>query len=165
MLTMLLGGLWHGAAWTFVVWGGIHGAGLAMERAWPAIANAIRFPAGLLARVPQGVRTAAARLVTFHVVCLAWVFFRAPDLGTAFAVLGRLSATGPGTGVVTPTVVFLIAAALATQWAPRSVGTRLRTAFVTLPGYAQGISLGLLLLGIAAAGGGRGVAPFIYFRF
>ncbi|GAA1997721.1 MBOAT family O-acyltransferase [Catenulispora subtropica] len=157
MLTMLLGGLWHGAAWTFVIWGGIHGVGLAVERAWPTITVA--------SRIPPPVKAVGARLLTFHVVCLAWVFFRAPDLSTAFAVLGRLSASGPATGVLTPTVVLLIAAALAAQWIPRGVGAYLRTAFVRLPVYAQGVSFGVLLLVIAAAGGGRGVAPFIYFRF
>jgi D-alanyl-lipoteichoic acid acyltransferase DltB (MBOAT superfamily) len=165
MLTMLLGGLWHGAAWTFVVWGGIHGVGLAVERAWPFIANAMRFPAEVPARFPQPVKSAAARIVTFHVVCLAWVFFRAPDLGTAFAVLGRLFAGGPSTGIVTPEIVLLIAAALAVQWLPRGTGARLRTAFVALPVYAQGVSLGMVLLVIAAMSGGQGVAPFIYFRF
>lgn len=193
MLTMLLGGLWHGAAWTFVFWGGIHGAGLAVERAWPAIANVVsshaqplkaltrsvtravftralprsrkRYPTGIPAQIPQPVKSAAARIVTFHVVCLAWVFFRAPDLGTAFAVLGRLFAGGPGTGIVTPMIVLVIAAALAVQWVPRGIGPRLRTAFVTLPAYAQGVSLGALLLVIAAVSGGQGVAPFIYFRF
>ena len=165
MLTMLLGGLWHGAAWTFVLWGGIHGVGLAVERAWPAILRTLRMPESALARVPQRVKTAAGRLLTFHVVCLAWVFFRAPDVGTAFAVLGRLFADGPATGVLTPTLVLLVAAALASQWLPEGAGARLRTAFVTLPVYAQGVSLGVLLLVIAAASGGRGVAPFIYFRF
>jgi alginate O-acetyltransferase complex protein AlgI len=165
MVTMLLGGLWHGAAWTFVIWGGIHGVGLAAERAWPSIANAMRFPTDIPARIPQPVKTAMARVATFHVVCLAWVFFRAPDLGTALAVLGRLFAGGPSTGIVTPSLVLLIAAALAVQWIPRGVGARLRTAFVTLPVYAQGVSLGVMLLLVAAVSGGQGVAPFIYFRF
>ncbi|MBS2534701.1 MBOAT family protein [Catenulispora sp. NF23] len=165
MLTMLLGGLWHGAAWTFVFWGGIHGIGLAMERAWPSMRKALGFRNGMPVWIPQPVKTTVGRVVTFHVVCLAWVFFRAPDLGTAFAVLGRLFAGGPSTGVVTPTIVLLIAAALAMQWVPRGVGARLRTAFVTLPVYAQGVSLGVLLLVIAAVSGGQGVAPFIYFRF
>lgn len=167
MLTMLLGGLWHGAAWTFVIWGGIHGGGLAVERAWPAVlarflprsqsTNAVRFP--------TPVKNAAARVVTFHAICLAWVFFRAPDVGTAFAVLGRLFAGGPSTGIVTPTIVLVIVAVLATQWIPREFGAYLRTAFVTLPAYAQGITLGVMLLVIAAMSGGHGVAPFIYFRF
>ena len=157
MLTMLLGGLWHGAAWTFVIWGGIHGVGLAVERAWPAMILPIR--------IPEPLRTVAAHVATFHVVCLAWVFFRAPDLGTAFAVLGRLFAGGPSTGIVTPSLVLIIAAALAVQWLPTGAGARLREAFVTLPVYAQGVSLGVLLLVVAAVSGGQGVAPFIYFRF
>ncbi|MEY9934315.1 alginate O-acetyltransferase complex protein AlgI [Catenulispora sp. GP43] len=157
MLTMLLGGLWHGAAWTFVIWGGIHGVGLAAERVWTSLAIPVR--------IPQPVKTAVARVVTFHVVCLAWVFFRAPDLNTAFAVLGRLFAGGPNTGIVTPTIVLLIVTALAVQWLPRGTGARLQKAFVTLPVYAQGISLGALLLVVAAVSGGQGVAPFIYFRF
>ncbi|NUR61926.1 MAG: MBOAT family protein [Catenulispora sp.] len=157
MLTILLGGLWHGAAWTFVLWGGIHGVGLAVERAWP------RLP--VKPNVPPVLRLLGARVLTFHVVCLAWIFFRAPDVSTAWAVLGRLFADGPATGVLTPTVVLLIAAALVVQWAPRGLGGGLRTAFVTLPVYAQGVSLGVLLLVLAAASGGRGVAPFIYFRF
>jgi alginate O-acetyltransferase complex protein AlgI len=165
MLTMLLGGLWHGAAWTFVFWGGIHGAGLAVERAWPSIANAMRLSERIPVQIPPYAKSMTARVVTFHVVCLAWVFFRAPDLGTAFAVLGRLFAHGPGTGIVTPTIVLLIAAALAMQWLPRGTGALVRTAFVTLPAYAQGVSLGVLLLVIAAVSGGQGVAPFIYFRF
>ena len=165
MLTMLLGGLWHGAAWTFVFWGAIHGAGLAVERAWPSITKALGFRDGIPTLIPQPVKTTVGRILTFHVVCLAWVFFRAPDLGTAFAVLGRLFAGGPSTGIVTPTIVLLIAAALAMQWVPRGVGARLRTAFVTLPVYAQGVSLGVLLLVVAAVSGGQGVAPFIYFRF
>jgi D-alanyl-lipoteichoic acid acyltransferase DltB (MBOAT superfamily) len=165
MLTMLLGGLWHGAAWTFVIWGGIHGVGLAVERAWPTLANAMRFPSSIPARIPRPVRTTAARVATFHVVCLAWVFFRAPDLGTAFAVLGRLFADGPDTGIVTPTVVLLIAAVLTAQWLPKGFGAGLRTAFIALPVYAQGVTLGVLLLAVAAVSGGQGVAPFIYFRF
>ena len=78
MITMLLGGLWHGASWTFVLWGGIHGTALSAERFARERFPGFRLPAW------------AAWLVTFNVVCVAWVFFRAPDLHTAFAVLGGL---------------------------------------------------------------------------
>jgi hypothetical protein len=112
-------------------------------------------------------RRGAARLVTFHVVCLAWVFFRAPDVGSAFAVLGRLLTLGSGAAapLLTPTVVLLIAGGLAAQAIPRGIGPKLRGAFVHLPAAAQGLALGGLVLVVAAIGGGRGVAPFIYFRF
>ena len=81
MLTMLLGGLWHGAGWTFVVWGGIHGIGLALERWWQ------RSPRCVAARRDDAARAGVARLVTFHVVCLAWVFFRADSFGGAWDML------------------------------------------------------------------------------
>ena len=166
LLTMLLGGLWHGAAWTFVIWGAIHGVGLGVERLW----RDNRMPercAPYTSRVPGTVRRAAARVVTFHVVCLAWVFFRAPDLGSAFAVLSRVTASpgGSGTGLVTPTVVLLIASVLLLQGLPRGLGPRLRTVLAGLPAPALGVALGGLVLVVAAIGGGRGVAPFIYFRF
>ena len=82
MLTMLLGGLWHGAAWTFVIWGGIHGGALSLER-WARE----RFPRF---RMPVVV----AWFITFHVVCMAWVFFRAPNLGIAFDILGGIGFSG-----------------------------------------------------------------------
>jgi alginate O-acetyltransferase complex protein AlgI len=80
MLTMLIGGLWHGASWTFVVWGGLHGAYLIGERAIQHV-------------LPGGAwrdRTAAkltGALVTFVLVCIAWVFFRAKSFGQAFALV------------------------------------------------------------------------------
>lgn len=87
-LTMLLGGLWHGAAWTFVIWGAIHGGWLILHRAWVG-----RFPGSSVERAP-GLRRFATRCiavaVTFHLVCLAWVFFRADDLGHALGLLGAL---------------------------------------------------------------------------
>ena len=68
MLTMLLGGLWHGAAWTFVIWGGIHGAGLAIGR----------FRRGGLAReATPAWACGVQRIITFQLVCFAWIFFRA----------------------------------------------------------------------------------------
>jgi len=69
MLTMLLGGLWHGASWNFVIWGAIHGGGLAAERRFAGESS-------WLARTPRSLRVA----LTFLVVSLAWVFFRAPSL-------------------------------------------------------------------------------------
>ena len=86
MLTMLLGGLWHGASWNFVIWGAIHGLWLAIERS-------------LLQRLPGfnapfiGMRL-FRWFLTFHVVCFAWIFFRAPDLTASVLVLSKLAALG-----------------------------------------------------------------------
>jgi D-alanyl-lipoteichoic acid acyltransferase DltB (MBOAT superfamily) len=82
MLTMLLGGLWHGASWTFVVWGGLHGCYLALERALGVGPEAHPGPAARFLR----------RVLTFHLVCLAWIFFRAPSFGRAWDYLRGIAA-------------------------------------------------------------------------
>jgi D-alanyl-lipoteichoic acid acyltransferase DltB (MBOAT superfamily) len=79
MLTMLLGGLWHGASWNFVVWGGIHGGGLSLERL-----------AGEGRKSDSPLSTWLKRLLTFCVVCLAWIFFRARTLPESFGMLSSL---------------------------------------------------------------------------
>jgi D-alanyl-lipoteichoic acid acyltransferase DltB (MBOAT superfamily) len=151
MATMLIGGLWHGAAWTFVAWGGIHGAALAVERRLRELG---------VPRLP----TVAAWLVTFNVVCFAWVFFRAPDLGTAFEVLGRIGASGPSPLVTLP-MVFLTVAAIAMQALPASWWRTAEAWLLARPVVAQGVALGLLVVIADAAVGQQGVAPFIYYRF
>lgn len=83
MATMLLGGLWHGASWNFVIWGGAHGAGLVVEKRLMNL-----FPAFYASRHPL-LRLARAAL-TFHLVCLAWIFFRAPNFEVARTVLRAL---------------------------------------------------------------------------
>jgi alginate O-acetyltransferase complex protein AlgI len=80
LLVMLIGGLWHGAAWNFVVWGALHGLLLASER--------LRGKAALYANLPAPARVAA----TFGVVLVTWVFFRAADLSHAFRYLGHMFA-------------------------------------------------------------------------
>jgi D-alanyl-lipoteichoic acid acyltransferase DltB (MBOAT superfamily) len=152
MLTMLLGGLWHGAAWTFVVWGGIHGLGLSIERAtgWrPASAAAKWF----------------ARILTFHIVCFAWIFFRADSLSRAGDVIARLfTGWGQASPLVTTSVVLAILVGILGQYVrPAAIGAALR-GFQRLPVLAQasGFAVALMLINTL---GPEGVAPFIYFRF
>ncbi|MDC0411304.1 MBOAT family protein, partial [Luminiphilus sp.] len=80
MITMLLGGLWHGAAWTFVVWGLLHGLFLLLERG-------VRQLASTRSLAPPAVTKSLAWCVTFIAVVTAWVFFRAEDLGVAVAMI------------------------------------------------------------------------------
>lgn len=82
MITMLLGGLWHGASWNFVIWGGLHGSYLVFERV-------------VLQRLPFWQSAALSMhalrwLLTFHLVCFAWIFFRAKTLAASTAVIGNL---------------------------------------------------------------------------
>lgn len=200
LATMLLGGLWHGAAWTFVLWGGLHGAWMAGERAlrgrrtWgrmpgdrvgepvpqPAAVGVAAEPSTAALpdepdRVPAeatavGVRSRVLRwAVTFHVVCLAWIFFRAESLGAAFDVLGRLlTGWGAPSGLepsVPVTVLFLVVVgAIAAQFVPPGVGLRVQGAFSRASLVAQAGTLALALFVIDALGP-DGVAPFIYFQF
>jgi D-alanyl-lipoteichoic acid acyltransferase DltB (MBOAT superfamily) len=80
MITMLVGGLWHGAAWTFVVWGGLHGVYLLMNHAWRALRP------GPVDGPGEARPALAARLLTFTTVVVAWVFFRADSFDTAVRI-------------------------------------------------------------------------------
>lgn len=82
MVTMLLGGLWHGASWTFVIWGLLHGTYLCLNHAWISLKNAVGLPAdsGYIVKI---ISTA----FTFLMVVIAWIFFRAPDFATAHKIL------------------------------------------------------------------------------
>ncbi len=81
MLTMLLGGLWHGASWTFVVWGLLHGAGLAVHKLWSTVFPGQRRP----------FRGVVGWALTYGFVCFAWIFFRSPDFSTAVAIVRKLA--------------------------------------------------------------------------
>jgi alginate O-acetyltransferase complex protein AlgI len=156
-LTMLIGGLWHGAAWTFVVWGAIHGSALVIERRW----TARRVAAGTV----DGPFTPVVRwVVTFNVVCLAWVFFRAATFSQAWSMLsGLVTRWGIGT-LVKPMVVFVVLAMLAAQFVPSRFVEAGQVAFSRSAPIVQGAMLALGFLVIDALGP-TGVAPFIYFQF
>ncbi|HEX3805281.1 MAG TPA: MBOAT family protein [Gaiellaceae bacterium] len=152
LLTMLLGGLWHGAAWTFVVWGGIHGAGLAIERAigWRPHTRAQQW---------------FGRVLTFHVVCLAWIFFRADSFSLAWQMIARLfTGWGQASPLVTTSVVLAILVGVLVQYVrPTALGSIL-AGFQRLSLVAQAACVAVALTVINTLGP-VGVAPFIYFRF
>lgn len=83
---MLLGGLWHGASWTFVVWGGLHGLFLCVQRWWD------RYLGFLVLWCPAALRKLVAMGFVFSSVCVAWVFFRAQSFHDAWTVLARIAA-------------------------------------------------------------------------
>ncbi|MEL7473875.1 MAG: MBOAT family protein [Planctomycetota bacterium] len=91
-ITMLLGGLWHGAAWTFVFWGGLHGLYLCVNHAWSRLAKAWRLES--MPRWLRAVGGLGAWLLTFICVVVAWVFFRAEGFDAAWSMLASMSAVG-----------------------------------------------------------------------
>lgn len=83
MITMLLGGLWHGAGWTFVTWGGLHGIYLIINHAWRNMAVSRLWEGNIFWRM-------TCRLLTFGAVCLAWVFFRSADFSSASEMVSSM---------------------------------------------------------------------------
>jgi alginate O-acetyltransferase complex protein AlgI len=161
MLTMLLGGLWHGAGWTFVAWGGIHGAGLVVER----LRLDRRRAKGLPDPPDTALRRATARLLTFSVVCFAWIFFRADSFADARDMIVRLFTDwGSGAPLVTFPVLLAIAAGIGSQYLPARVPKLIMARLAALSPVPQAAVLAAALR-VTNAMGPQGVAPFIYFRF
>jgi hypothetical protein len=105
-----------------------------------------------------------ATLATFHFVCLAWIFFRAPTLAHAGLALGRLLHGAWALVHVTPRVPLLVAAALLLHLVPRDWEARARDAFTRTPAFVQGLVLAGFALGLHAAAGTR-AEPFVYGQF
>jgi alginate O-acetyltransferase complex protein AlgI len=158
LLTMLLGGLWHGASWRFVAWGGLHGVYLIGERLLKSIVG----DAGWVQR--KGIRALLA-LATYGLVCLTWVFFRAPDFPTAFRLLGVMFQPAKGTRLLSPLDITIVAVItvglLVTHWWLRDC--TLEQAVARIPWWLRGVALAGLLIGLALAPGDD--RAFIYFQF
>ncbi len=161
MITMVLGGLWHGAAWTFVAWGVLQGVG----QSFGHLRRASRERRGLPAVAEGPVRDWVQRFLTFQFVCLGWVFFNATGLSQAFAVLGRVvTGWGAPSPLVTPLLLLVVLGTIALQYVPPDAVSRLQAAFSRQRAAVQVGVLGFALLGVTTFGP-VGVAPFIYYRF
>jgi D-alanyl-lipoteichoic acid acyltransferase DltB (MBOAT superfamily) len=161
MITMVLGGLWHGAAWTFVVWGALHGAGQSVGH----LRRRFRLRRGLPAVAEGPVRVWVQRFLTFQFVCLGWVFFNSNGISEALTVLGRvLSAWGRPSPLVTPLLVLVVLGSVASQYVPTQRVAQLQAVFSQQRTPVQIGLLAFVLLGITTFGP-AGVAPFIYYRF
>jgi D-alanyl-lipoteichoic acid acyltransferase DltB (MBOAT superfamily) len=150
MVTMVLGGLWHGAAWTFVLWGGFHGLGLCTEHAlgerWT--------------RLPAWLRW----LVTFHLICFGWILFRSQGLDVVGEFVSRLFTPGPATLWTAP-VLAAVLVVIVTQLLPPRPLDSLRLTIERAGPATLGVALAVLILFVAATVPSQGVPPFIYFRF
>ncbi|MCE9594782.1 MAG: MBOAT family protein [Planctomycetes bacterium] len=157
-LTMLIGGLWHGASWMFVIWGGLHGVYLAVERRLKEAFGEARWASTWPV-------TFGTTLLTYALVCIAWVFFRAPDMKTATHLTKVMLSGGKSSsllGVVDYVVVggltiaLLVAHGLTRQRSLAELWTR-------TPTWARIALLTVLLLTVTLSGGDN--RAFIYFQF
>ena len=200
MATMLLGGLWHGAAWTFVMWGGLHGAYLSVHRklsgsrsppvgGWvsrtdeapqaagsspsdPGAASVLQAAEVGEVRAPHTGsaprfdwrRDLGATFVTFHVVCFAWIFFRASSFSQAARVIGGIVTLRSGSVNGTHVVLLLLAAAALFFIDVKQRNAGYEYIFLDWPAAARGVLYAAMVIPIVVFSGGTPV-PFIYFQF
>jgi D-alanyl-lipoteichoic acid acyltransferase DltB (MBOAT superfamily) len=158
VITMLLGGLWHGASWNFVVWGGLHGGYLLIERVAQVIVGGARWTQLWVVRF-------AAGTLTYLLVCIAWVFFRAQSFSDAANILHALfhyvpnAIPIPGRELLlaAPTIIMMLVTHLLLR------NTTFDQVWARVPWWIQSIFLSILLMSVALVPGAD--RAFIYFQF
>ncbi|MDP3003867.1 MAG: MBOAT family O-acyltransferase [Bacteroidales bacterium] len=161
IITMLLGGLWHGAALRFVIWGALHGIGLVINRIWNSIFGD---------RLKQGrVGRAIAVFITFQFVSFCWIFFRAPDMDSVNTMIKQIFENfSPGSYMtVLPaysSVFLLIAVGYIIHFLPERIKESYRGLFIRIPLIAQLVVIILVAILLYQMRTTE-VIPFIYFRF
>jgi alginate O-acetyltransferase complex protein AlgI len=157
-ITFLLGGLWHGAGWTFIAWGALHGAYLSIERALGKLMDrlGIAFQGGI-ARVIRC-------LLVWHLVCLSWLFFRCHTFADAMTMLRSLGDWSVPVQSLTWPIGIIIVVGYASQLLDGSRMEKVWDAYTRLHPVLQGAAAAVVLTMILGLGP-QGVAPFIYFDF
>lgn len=153
MLTMLLGGLWHGAAWTFVIWGAFHGLLLTLHSHWARFRGARAQTAATWIGIP----------LTFYVVCVAWIFFRSENLPSAMTTLNSFVLWhSPGTRQLHAGLLIILGALGCAHG--MTLGLQHWNGWRRIPGWLFSVGVGILSA-ILLALRSHNYAPFIYFQF
>jgi D-alanyl-lipoteichoic acid acyltransferase DltB (MBOAT superfamily) len=156
VLTMVIGGLWHGASWNFVIWGALHGFGLVIVRLWQSsFAN--------MKGVPRGFHY-VSMFLTFNFVVLAWIFFRAPDLDGALAMLERIASLTVSFVNISVPIGVVLGVGLVGHYLPKRWYDEGLNLYVRAPFYAQAAAMAALVFGLRYVVT-TGAAPFIYNQF
>jgi alginate O-acetyltransferase complex protein AlgI len=161
LVTMLLGGLWHGASWKFVIWGGLHGLGLAVHKLYGKHFKH-KIPSTFFGKF-------ASWLLTFHFVIFLWIFFRASSFETAMQMITRI-VKGIDWSYILPfwdtrkTFVIMLLAGFAIHAIPVKAFDKLTIRFVRLPFIVKAIAF-VVLVQLIIQFKTAGVQPFIYFQF
>ncbi|MFO7880294.1 MAG: MBOAT family protein [Bacteroidales bacterium] len=165
MITMLLGGLWHGAAWRFVIWGGLHGLGLAVHKLWMEIFGKPK------KRRPVW-QHFISLFITFNLVNFAWIFFRAKNMDVVGRMLSQIGKTFSADHLKQiPDVISayghifgLMLAAYIIHWLPKSFKDKYTRWFIDMPWYLKvlaAVITAFVLYQVKSAD----IQPFIYFQF
>jgi alginate O-acetyltransferase complex protein AlgI len=155
VITFVIGGLWHGATWNFVVWGALHGVGLAGLRLYQAFRGNAK---------ATGFWRYFNIVFTFHYVTFAWIFFRAADFDTAWSILQRIASLTVSFANVSPELGFILGIALLAHYVPKQWYDFSLDLYIRAPFYVQAAALAGLVFGIQSVAR-TGAVPFIYNRF
>ena len=165
LLTMLLGGLWHGAALRFILWGAIHGVALAAHKLWCEIFPSSR---AMSSDMPFW-RRWLGRIITFHLVCFGWIFFRADSMAVAGQVLGQIfNNSHPGAFfqfiVGYKGVVVLMLTGYLLHFVGNGKQNKVQSMLERAPLMLQTLMLVLLIFTIIQVRSSE-IQPFVYFQF
>lgn len=155
IVTMVIGGLWHGPSWNFVVWGALHGFGLAAVRLVQT-----RFGN----QKAQGIWKVLNIFLTTQFVCFAWIFFRAPNLDAAFAVIARIGSFTYSVANISPPLAFILSLATLAHFVPKRWYDFSVDLYSRAPFYVQAAAMALLALALKYVAA-TGATPFIYNNF
>ena len=156
VITMLIGGFWHGASWTFLTWGLLHGVGLAGFRAWQSIGGR-KVARALWLRV-------AGAVLTFHFVLLAWIFFRADSMRTALQILAQIGSLQYSFENTTAPFLLVLGFGVVAHFMPKAWFEAGQGWFVRSPALLQAGAMALLVVAIQYVATSS-AAPFIYQKF
>ncbi len=165
MITMLLGGLWHGASWRFMLWGGLHGLYLVVHKILMNLFPALKSEGSDMSRWQRVFST----ILTFHLVCLGWIFFRADSMEIGLQVLSQIF-TRFNAGVFIPFVqsytfiLFLIGLCLCLQFVPSTSIAKMKAYIYNMNWVGKAVVLVILIVFISQIKSSE-LQPFIYFQF
>jgi hypothetical protein len=164
MITMLLGGLWHGASFKFLVWGGMHGIALALDKAKTELFN--KFNIQLQNNVISKI---AGWMITFHLVAFCWIFFRASSFESALALLHQITYNFKGELLLQlisgyNAVFMLMALGYLIHFIPAKFEDKIKKGITVSPSFLQAALLALMIYLVYQTRSAE-VQPFIYFQF
>jgi alginate O-acetyltransferase complex protein AlgI len=155
VITFAIGGLWHGASLNFLIWGLLHGTGLAVVRGWQTLRG--NQPAA-------GVWRFVNIFVTLHFVCFAWIFFRASNVDNAIGVLSRIASLTTGLPNISGGLALILGIAAVAHYVPKKAYDFTVTLYARTPFFVQAALLAALVIGLRYLAQ-TGATPFIYNRF
>lgn len=162
MITMLLGGLWHGAATKFIIWGGLHGAALAVHKLWMRYVPSISKKNTVLSKLLAGV-------VTFHFVAFCWIYFRADSVAKVKLMLNRIGTSFDWAGIADrliqyKTPIMLILLGFVVHFLPTKLKSQVKEVFIMMPNVVKVLVCAVIIF-VCYQAKTADVQPFIYFQF